>query len=269
MTKQDYTEAAIQSLKVQFNLASTDFGTSRQRDLGQKWSDTIRGYLGEIALRKYFQEKYNIDIALDHEKGNFEEYINTDIYFVKKQDDTEYRKSKLNISIKTTKANGIWLDIPGQQFTHSDVFILIKLGIGTDHLFSFFKEISVFKDKILLEGQNSNLISQEEANQIYEQVTNFEPITAYIPGYILAKNYQNQLFTYVGKKGKKNHTIIDYAGEYKLENLQTIKHKENLDHSGKVEFESIGKFTQQDRYIFGLQTLEKNNNWQKDIIDKI
>jgi deoxyribodipyrimidine photolyase len=39
----EYTKATIEALKIQFSIAGTDFGSSRQRDLGQKWSDTIRG----------------------------------------------------------------------------------------------------------------------------------------------------------------------------------------------------------------------------------
>ena len=46
---------------------------------------------------------------------------------------------KLNISIKTSKWNGIWLDIPGNQFEHSDIHVFVKIGAGRDHLFAFFK----------------------------------------------------------------------------------------------------------------------------------
>jgi hypothetical protein len=273
LDQQDYLEAAIQSLRVQFNLASTDFGMSRQRDLGQKWSDTIRGYLGEIALRKYLKQLYQLEITLDHNRGELSQYVNSDVYNVKKIGEKTTRKSNLRISVKTTKANGIWLDIPGQQFYHSDVFILIKLGIGKDHLFSFFKEISFFKDKILKIGQDCNFLDEQEANRIYQQIDSFEPITAYIPGYILAKNYPNNNkfnYNYTGYKGKTNYTIIDYAGEYNLKNLEEIKQQElGLEKSGKVEFQSISKFTQQNRYIFGMKTIETNNNWNKDIITVI
>lgn len=271
LTKQDYIEAAIESLKVQFNLSSTDFGTSRQRYLGQKWSDTIKGYLGKIALRKYLTERYKLEITVGNNKRKLDQYIDSDIYYVKTSEDEEIRQSNLKISLKTTKANGIWLDIPSQQFNHSDVFILIKLGISVDHLFSFFKEISVFKDKILKIGQDHKLINKKEAQQLYKQVADFENIIAYIPGYILAKNYQNQTaFDYDGNKGIKNYTITDYAGEYIPENIDFIKKQELVsEKSGKVKFQSIGKFTQQNRYVFGMSTLEKYNNWQKDIISHI
>lgn len=75
LSEDQYTEAAIQSLKIQSNIAGTDFGTARQRDLGQKWSDTIRGYLGELGTKQIFKRKYNIEISLGHEKGNFERQL--------------------------------------------------------------------------------------------------------------------------------------------------------------------------------------------------
>ena len=50
----------------------------------------------------------------------------------------EFHAPKYNIGVKTTKWKGIWLDIPGDQFNHSDIHVLVKIGGGRDHLFAFF-----------------------------------------------------------------------------------------------------------------------------------
>ena len=47
LSKSDYEEMCLSSLKSLKNFAETDFGSSRQRDFNQKWADTTRGYLGE------------------------------------------------------------------------------------------------------------------------------------------------------------------------------------------------------------------------------
>ena len=47
-SKNEYTEACIDALKMINTVAATDYGTSRQRDKLQLWADITRGYLGEI-----------------------------------------------------------------------------------------------------------------------------------------------------------------------------------------------------------------------------
>ena len=181
-------------------MAGADFGSSRQRDLGQKWADTIRGYLGEFGTKQVFK-RFNIIIDLGHEEGTLDDYLPQDIHEVKLPSDTKLREPKLKVSIKTTKANGIWLDIPGDQFNHSDIYILTKIGAGTNHLFSFFKELSIFKDTILKEGIKSGCIKKDEANEINDKIPSFQKIYGYIPGFIeYHKKYDK--FKYEGKNGK-------------------------------------------------------------------
>jgi len=55
----------------------------------------------------------------------FKEYTNflsSDIKSIQKDNESS-RPPKKNISIKTTKLNGRWLDIPGAQLSHSDLFM--------------------------------------------------------------------------------------------------------------------------------------------------
>ena len=262
----EYTEATIQSLRIQFLIAGTDFGSSRQRDMGQKWADTIRGYLGELGVKQIIQKKFNLDVSLGHEPGTLAEYLPLDIHGVRNNSNDPYRKPNLNISIKTTKSNGIWLDIPGEQFSHSDVYVLSLIGVGVDHLFSFFKHLSVFKDKILKKGLDSNCINQVEADEIYDKVPSFKKIYGYIPGFITSDTSINA-YTYEGSKGNKNYTITNWCGKYEESYLAIEKVKQS---AGKIQFAGIGQFTQSNRYIFGLKSLKYSDaDWKKSIIDRI
>src|SRR3989338_8646532 len=50
--EQGYAQMCVNALKILSTTAATDYGSSRQRDLGQLWADMTRGYLGEYEDRK-------------------------------------------------------------------------------------------------------------------------------------------------------------------------------------------------------------------------
>jgi len=127
ITSEEYSKMCVNALKFLLTTTATDFGSSRQRGLWQMWADMTRGYIGEYAVVKFLQKHWQIEAELGQEKGNIKEYFPTDIHNIKKPNEKIFRKPQLNIGIKTTKWNGIWLDIPGQQFTHSDIHILVKV----------------------------------------------------------------------------------------------------------------------------------------------
>ncbi len=143
----DYTNSLAYALKVAPILAGTDFGTTRQRDLGQLWTDTARGFLGEIAFAKFAKERFGIDLVMDYSLSEeLEIYLPSDVKAVI-LDGREIQVSK-SVSIKTTKFNGLWLDIPGSQITHSDYFVFVKTGIPREHFIGYLKNISFLKDKL-------------------------------------------------------------------------------------------------------------------------
>jgi len=269
-----YLKAMIEALKIQFLIAGTDFGSSRQRDLGQKWSDTIRGYLGEFGVQLWFKERWNIDIDLGHEEGTLEEYLPLDIHAIKFAEDRSYREPNLKVSIKSTKSNGIWLDIPGDQFHHSDIFVLTKLIITTDHLFSFFKAISVFEDKILKLGLDKGLLTEEASKQIYDNIPSFKPVYGYIAGFVeYSEDYENYSYEY--SLGRTNAKIYSYSGVYEgdetLQNIKTeINEKETDKEVKKCEFLGIGKFNSSKRYVFGMRNLRySEEDWRNFVINRI
>ncbi|MCT7509786.1 hypothetical protein N5U26_05430 [Aliarcobacter cryaerophilus] len=265
-----YLNASIQALKIQFSMAGTDYGSSRQRDLGQKWSDTIRGYLGEFAFKIFCNTKYNLEIELGHEDGELEDFINSDIKKIKLNTEKEFRDPKLNVSIKTTKSNGAWLDIPGDQYNHSDIFILVQLGIDINHLFSYFKTLDFFKDSLLKKGVENKILTNDEAIAINTKIPSFKKIYAYFPGFIIKEQKFIDNFEYKGKKGRKHYKIFDYQGKLNQDLLKKIRKKEKLPKDGKIQFIGIGSFSDTDRHIFGLKSLKKSNQeWLDSIFNKL
>lgn len=261
--EEEYLRLMINALRIQDRIAATDFGSSRQRDLGQSWSDTIRGYLGEMGFRKVMQKRWGIECSLGHREGELKDYLPMDVHKVKGPGDRTLRDPKIKISIKTVKFNGIWFDIPGDQFRHSDIYAQVKIGVETNHLFGFFKSISVFKDKILRKGIDSKVISEGEANEIFEKLPVFAPIIGYVSGFVERKSDYPKL-QYDGKKGRKHFTVTAWSGPYKPSDVAEVKKKEGI--SGNVKFEGIQSFSSQDRYLFNCgNLLWKKEDWEKAI----
>jgi len=81
----DYLNASINALITYGDLAGTDYGSSRQRDKVQMWSDKIRGNLGEIAVQKKLRKDFDLETFLAHEEGNLQQFLYTDLPKIKKK----------------------------------------------------------------------------------------------------------------------------------------------------------------------------------------
>lgn len=253
-----YSLMCIDALKILSKTAPTDYGSSRQRDLGHLWADMTRGYLGEYAFSLFLKNRWGITAKLGHEVGELKDYLPMDIHQIK-EPEAEYRSPRLKIGIKAVKWNGIWFDISGDQFNHSDIHVLVKVGTGRDHLFAFFKKISVFKDKILKVGQEVGSLSEEEAEKLYQDLPSFTPISAYICGFV-PKDAEYSNLSYTGSKGRLHYTIKSWNGPINPGDLGRIKEKEGI--KGSVKFEGIGKFAHDKGYLFNTGSLLwKEEDW--------
>jgi hypothetical protein len=259
-----YSKMCIDALKTVRSIAGTDYGSSRQRDLVQKWADTTRGYLGEVGFQKLLLEKYKIDAKLDHEQGSLADYLPLDIHQIKKPNE-EWRVPNIKVGIKATKWNGIWLDIAGAQFHHSDVHILVKVGAGQDHLVAYMKSLSVFKDKILRKGIELGHLSEAEADIIYDSLPSFRPIPAYICGFVKKDDDYSEL-SYDGRKiNHRNHTssfeIFSWKGKFSPLTKQQVIDREHI--TAEITFKQIGKFSHDDMYLFNAGNLKwSQRDWQ-------
>lgn len=256
-----YTEMCIDALKTISTQKLTDFGSSKQRDFGQAWSDTIRGYLGEFAVKKYFKREFGVETRLAHQRGVASTFYDSDISEI--YDRGTWRKTKTFIGIKTAKFNGLWLDVPKEQFAKSHVHIQVKIGVDQTHLFSFFKELSVFRDKILRAGLDGQFLSEQESDQIWNDIPRFTAIPAYVSGFAKRDEHYSDL-DYKGTMARKHFTIHTYRGHLPADYRQRIAKREGLSSGGMVKFQSIGEFTSADKYLFNTGTLRRDKSeWQK------
>ncbi|MEM2002781.1 MAG: hypothetical protein QXT77_09070, partial [Candidatus Methanomethylicaceae archaeon] len=188
LTKEDYLRAALHALSLAPRIAATDYGTSRQRDLAQVWTDAIRGFLGEIAFIKWLKTRFGMEAELDFRKGQLEEFLPSDITKIAVFGEP-WRKPKLRISIKTTKLQGMWLDIPYAQLEHSDIFVLVRVGVSRSHFIAFLKEISVIRDKIFRMAKELGMHFEED--ELWSAVPDFTDIPAFVVGFFDKSEHPN------------------------------------------------------------------------------
>jgi len=260
-----YTEQALDALKTLSTQVLTDFGTSRQRDFGQAWADKTRGYLGEAAVVLFLEKNFKISTRLAHQQGNPEDFYDSDIAEV--GEGNSFRPPKVFVGIKTTKFNGVWLDIAKEQFLKSHYHVQVKIGGGTSHLFSFFKEIGVFEDYILRVGLEEKFLTQKEADDIYNDIPDFKPIPGYITGFAVREEEDGN-YTYSGNKGTKNYTIKTFKGLLPTDYVEQIRENEGMK-NGSVKFESIGEFSSEGRYVFNSGTLIRSHKEWLEVVSQL
>jgi hypothetical protein len=254
---EEYARMCAEALPVALKTVASDFGGARQRDFAQLWADTTRGYLGEFALKKHL-DSLGCQVQLAHKVGELKEFLKLDIHLVKKDGEPE-RVPKVNIGIKTTKWNGIWLDIPGAQFSHSNFHTFVKVGVGKDHLIAFFKDLSVFKDKVLKKGVEVGAFTLAEADNIYDNLPTFQKIPAYICGFVDVTDFQRPEPEYDGKVGRKHYIVSKWAGPYSEDLLKAAGKTKNI--SGVAKLEGIQKLNHAG-YLFNAGSLKwKKADW--------
>jgi len=261
----DYVTALAHSLRIAPNLAATDYGTSRQRDLGQLWTDTARGFLGEIALGRFAKERFGIQLIPDYTLGPLADYLPSDIKMIKLPNGNTI-EPKLKVSFKTTKFNGIWLDIPGAQIGHSNAFILVKIGISREHFIAFLKWISFIRDKLLPLAKMAGTFDEDQAKQLWDRLPDFRKIPCYIVGFIDQNLVDSPLDPEYREKhdrsGKlKGYLMIQYVGWVKNRRPKSIP-AELKDFSW--EFISIGSFSAEDHFVANTgRLLFSQDDWKK------
>ena len=239
LDRDDYSRALVRALWLAPTFAGTDFGSSRQRDMGQVWTDTARGFLGEIALSKFLKNKFGVEVYVDTRRGELEEFLPTDIAEVVLPN-SERRRPNIKISIKTTKFNGRWLDAPGAQYEHSDAFVLVRIGILRHHFLAFLKAISFLKDKLFVTAKNLGELDEKAAGQLWDEIPQFDPIPAYIVGFIFKAEVKFPIEMIKAKlTGRKTKRIVvtQGTGLFSPETIRSNTQILKLDPSGTLPIE--------------------------------
>ncbi|MCX5657972.1 MAG: hypothetical protein NTZ48_07150 [Candidatus Omnitrophica bacterium] len=279
LDKDDYLRAITRALPQALRFAATDFGNARQRDLGQLWTDTARGFLGEIAFKKFSEERLGTKIELDITTDELlETYISSDIkYVIDKNGET--RKPKINLSIKTGKFNARWLDEYGSgKFVPIDVFIFVRIGTCREHFVSFLKSVSFLKDKLLPAAQQLGELTAEGSDKLWDEIPQFEPVPAYISGYLVKKECKWPIHDIRFRARKDRNKIIREilftggVGIFTDEELRKIPQIKELDPDEKLEIivEGIGAPLTNKPHFFASTGLLKcgKDNWV-ELIKKI
>jgi hypothetical protein len=242
LDKDDYTRAITRALPQALKMTASDFGSSRQRDLGQLWTDTARGFMGEIAVKKFLEEKFDTvvepDISTDK---TIDKYIATDIKSVSKilGNSLDSRPPKQKISIKTGKFNARWLDEYSAKKTQNiDAFIFVRVGSGRDHFIAFLKTISFLGTKLFPEAERLGELNAETKNSLWDSIPSFQGIPAYISGFLLRKKLSLPIHSIKaklsGKKSKKI-AILEGVGEFSLIALRQNPQIVSIDPKGELK----------------------------------
>lgn len=272
INRDGYSKMCIDALRIVTTVAGTDYGSTRQRDLAQLWADTTRGYLGELGFQLFLRQKFGVESELGHEQGELSEYLPLDIHRVKKGNE-EWRKPNIKLGIKATKWNGIWFDIPGDQFSHSDLHVLVKVGAGRNHLLAWLKLLDVFKEKILPEGQRIGHLTKDDVSKIHLSLPDFEPIPAYICGFVktektyLQQSYSGRLKRLSSMTGKRSYVIQGWNGPIHEGDLDIIRQRESV--TGTLAFEGIGSFAHDEGYLFNTGNLQWHEKDWEEIVSSL
>jgi hypothetical protein len=209
LTKEDY------ALCLDFALAQhlrgyvlSDWGTARQREFGQKITNWVKGQLGEVAVRRFFKEKFGVDVKLDFDIH--EEIVPQDIIGV--VENGKKRKPKIGVAIKSSKPKSAYLILSKNEVTlaerRSAIYILCRPDIPDDHL------LRIGKDPIIQLVRNKPHFSSYK-----DQIPSFKDIPCEVVGYCSLEELEKvksipgqefDSFRYVKQSGALHRTRKDW-----------------------------------------------------------
>ena len=121
----------------------SDFGSGRQREFGQKITNWVKGQLGEVAVKKFLEREFNLDVKLDF--AIRDEIVPQDIIGVSEKG--KLRDPKIGIGIKSSKPRNAFLVLGSNEIKlkerKSDIYIYCRPDIPDDHLLRITKKIIV------------------------------------------------------------------------------------------------------------------------------
>ncbi len=232
----DYSRALVRALWLAPKFAATDFGTARQRDFAQVWTDTARGFLGEFALKKFLKLKFGIDIHLERRRGQLEKFLRSDIK-VRDTKTGKLRDAKRPVSVKTTKFNGKWLDVAGAQLRLSEIFLLVKIGVSRFHFSAFLKDVSFLRDKLFSRARDLGELSEKDAGKLWKETPDFNAIPAYVAGFIEKRGLKlpiDEIQARVAGRTNRRIEVSSGVGLFSLKAVRNHRIVKQLDPDGDL-----------------------------------
>ena len=141
LDKEDYALCLDFALAQHFrNYVQSDFGTGRQREFGQKITNWVKGQLGEVAVRKFLEREFDLNVELDFDIRD--KIVLQDITGV--EDNGKMRAPKIGVGIKSSKPKSAFLVLGENEIKikerRSDIYIYCRPDIPDDHLLRLTKE---------------------------------------------------------------------------------------------------------------------------------
>lgn len=123
----------------------------------QMADDFILGILAEHGVQKFLKEKFRVEVELDTEVH--QDHI-TEQDFVGLYENGKIRSIKVGVAIKSSKWKNCFNVIDPLEYENpnrkSDVYIFVRVGLPSDHLFRILREHSFFKKvKDFLDNEKS------------------------------------------------------------------------------------------------------------------
>lgn len=150
----------------------SDWGTARQREFGQKITNWVKGQLAEVAVKKFFEKEFGVDVELDFRI--YDEIVPQDIIGVVEKG--KARQPKIGIGIKASKPKSAYLVLGENEITikerRSDFYILCRPDIPDDHL------IRLTKNRIIEVVKN-----QQHFSKYKDEMPDFQNIFCEISGW--------------------------------------------------------------------------------------
>lgn len=150
LNKEDYALCLDFALAQHFrNYVQSDFGTGRQREFGQKITNWVKGQLGEVGVKKFFEREFGIKVELDFDIRDG--IVLQDITGIFEKN--RLRVPKIGIGIKSSKPKSAFLVLGENEIRiegrRSDFYIYCRPNIPDDHLLRLSRKevIDSVKDK--------------------------------------------------------------------------------------------------------------------------
>jgi hypothetical protein len=205
LTLDEYKQCFDFALKMAYSSnSSSGVGIRGVRSEMQMADDFVLGILAEFAVKKYLLEKYNINIELDLEVHP-DNITPQDFHGI--TENGNIRKCNLGVAIKASKFKSCYNIIHPLEYENairrSDVYIFVRVGLPSDHLFRYLSNNPFLSDV-------KDFLNKNEGFKKMETLTE-------IPVWICGFNYHEQLIKSSEIPGQKfdGHRYISSTSQMK------------------------------------------------------
>lgn len=243
LPEEDYVQCVLFALASYYNNVQTtmDFAsTGVKRDVGDYVNDITIGKLAEMVVKRFLQERYQIEADLDFDFYEDASQIDDgDIRWIKTKDGIKIARPQLHpIDIKSTKGTSKWLLIRKEEFENRsyDMYISVKVSIPESHLVDFLggEKIDTMVASLKEDSELSKRHMEMLTANLKRKHEGLFPIKAEVMGWIGRK----ELIETVDRQREKHAELKALAVEYTA--LKDEKRKaKGTDEQAKAERRTI------------------------------